>query len=67
MFLAQKLVGGGKHLSLTLEADGKQFKSIKFFEEVLLPAGGVKAVFNIAVDDYREPQPQLLVQYLEPA
>jgi single-stranded-DNA-specific exonuclease len=65
--LAQKLVGGGKHLSLTLEAGGKQFKSIKFFEEVLLPAGGVKAVFNIAVDDYREPQPQLLVQYLEPA
>lgn len=65
--VAQKLVGGGKHLALTLEAGGRQFKSIKFFEDALLPVTTVKAAFNIAVDDYREPQPQLLVQHLEAA
>jgi single-stranded-DNA-specific exonuclease len=65
--VSQKLVGGGKHLALTLEADGRQFKSIKFFEDALLPVNSIKAVFSIAVDDYREPQPQLLVQHLEAA
>lgn len=63
-----KPIGGGLHLRLVLEKDGKKFQGVKFRHAGGVPQGRIRVVYKLDANKFRdETNLQLLVEYLEEA
>ncbi len=61
-------IGGGLHLRLTLEKDGRRYQAVKFRHSDGLPPARVKAAYKLDANTFKdETNLQLLVEYLEAA
>lgn len=66
--LEAKPIGGGMHLRLVLEKDGKRFQAVKFRHTDGVPNGKIRAVYKLDANKFRdETNLQLLVEYIEQA
>lgn len=63
-----KPIGGGMHLRMVLDKNGKRFQAVKFRHTDGLPSGKIRAVYKLDANKFRdETNLQLLVEYLEQA
>lgn len=63
-----KALGGGKHLRLTLEKQGRRFEAVKFRHSDGAPSGMVRVAFKLDANTFRdETRLQLLVEHMAAA
>lgn len=63
-----RAIGGGNHLKLTLEKDGRRFGAVKFRHADGLPPQKVRAVYKMDLNTFKNmTNLQLLVEHLEAA
>lgn len=61
-------IGGGQHLRLVLEKEGRRFTAVKFRHTDGLPPARVRAVYKLDANKYKdETNLQLLIEHLEAA